>query len=114
MSYSESFKSALEKIGDAVKDLSELNVRTYGGDVKSEIKKGSPVNWEELIKNAKTSGTVSLKLSTDIKIDGDTDHFIADDADKIHQEAHAAAIEAGRETRKAVYEFIKNIVDKLV
>ena len=113
MSYSDSFKQAMEKIGDFIKDISQLNVRTYGGDLTSNVTAGSPVDWDKMLEDAKTTGAISLKLSTDIMIDGDCNHFIADDATEKHQKAHDAALAAGKETRAGIYELIKGIVENL-
>ncbi|MDJ0837285.1 MAG: hypothetical protein QNK37_12265 [Acidobacteriota bacterium] len=113
MSYSENFKKAMENIGDVVKDISELNVRTFGGSLVFQVQDGQELDWNSILKNAKNSGIVTLKLSTDIKIDGDADLFIADDATTKHQEAHQAALAAGKESRAAIIKFIKDIVEKI-
>jgi hypothetical protein len=109
------FEKALETIGDAVVDFSQLNVRTFVGAVKISSQTTGDPKWDELMKKAISSGKVMLAASTTVHIDGDCDHF--EDPDQITpglRESHDNAVKAGHAARQAIIEMIKDRVQKLI
>lgn len=97
---------------EGIKDLSELNVRTFRGDLKS-IVKDADGNWEEAISSARASGTIELVALTTKKIDGDVDqYFSSGDIPAALSAAHSDAVESGTKSREAIINFAKNIFRK--
>jgi len=109
-----SVKEAVKKFQDAVEDFSSLDVESYMGDVVAEIQgteKGSIIDWEKLIGQAKAGGTVSLKLASHFKCDGDATLFVANgEIPQAVQTAHDAAVAAGRQIRKDLLDLFSELI----
>ncbi len=115
MSGKKKFEKALETIGEAVVDFSQLNVRTFVGSIKVDVAANQDPKWDELMKKAVTEGKVIMAASTTVHIDGDCDHF--EDRDAITdglRESHQNAIEAGQTARKAIFDMITDKVQKMI
>ena len=109
------FEKALETIGDAVVDFSQLNVRTFVCAIKIDSQAAGDPKWDDLMKAAISSGKVMLAASTTVHIDGDCDHF--EDPDQITvglRESHNNAVAAGQTARAAIMEMIKDRIQKLI
>lgn len=107
------FKDGLNKIANSVKDLSELNVRTFTGTITSDI---SGQELGALMEQGVADGNMEVVALTNMKIDGDVDQFISN-SDKVTdglRHAHVSAVNAGQESRKATLELFTNAVRKLI
>ncbi len=94
-------KSKLELL---VEDLAELQVVTLQGELTSVVNTGDGglIDWDKLLKNAKTQGEVKLVAATHIKIDGDTQLFVATAAPESLKKAHLEATAAAQEYRSGL------------
>ena len=110
-------RQAIEKMGNALSDWSQLEVYTFTGDLKNALKAGtSEIDWENLGKKA-TEGTVTLIAATRINVDADTQQFQTSDELQHREEmlaAHKAALESALATRKALIEFFVKSVMEIV
>jgi len=105
-----------KKLGEGIADLSELQVQTMTGELSTAIKSEDAkrvLDWQKLIKAAKTKteGSVRLVAATNVKIDGDTDLFVAESAPDRLLRAHAEAVEAAGEVRAGLIAIFKDLVD---
>lgn len=106
-----SFKSALTTIAKGVKDLSELNVMTYSGDITSNIANSS---LDDMLTSATASGTLKLVGATTMSIDGDVRQFISDN-DTVKESlitAHFSAVQASQRSRKAVIDMFTSSISE--
>ena len=94
-------KSKLELL---VEDLAELQVITLQGELTAVVNdaEGSLIDWDKLLQNAKTQGQVKLVAATHIKIDGDTQLFVATNAPESLKQAHLEATAAAQEYRSGL------------
>ncbi|MEO1084296.1 MAG: hypothetical protein AAFY88_08640 [Acidobacteriota bacterium] len=93
-------------------DLAEMRVQTFTGDLSASIDaaNGNISDWDELLKNAKSSGTVRLALDTSMKIDGDTTLFIGDGVAADVKESHTNAVEGARAYRKGMIDAFADLL----
>lgn len=103
------FEDGVKKIVGAVKDITELNVQTFTGTIKQNLR-GKPLS--EIMADSVPDGTLEVVALTTMKLDGDVDQFISNSATVTdeHREAHFAAVEAGQASRKATLEFFANSI----
>ena len=95
-----------------IKDLSELNVRTFKGDLKAVVKdKGEGKDWMDAIAAARKAGTVELMAQTDVKLDGDIDQYFSTSLTKSLEDTHKAAVESGTKTRMAIVNLLAELID---
>lgn len=110
-------KAALQKVDDAVKDLTSLHVQTYTGHL--DVTLDGSQSFEDirkLVKDAsKKTGNVEAKISlvaeSLYRFDGDSYNFIGN-SNTIPDSAlelHKAAVEGGIKTRQGLMEMVKNI-----
>ena len=97
------------KLKEGIADLSELQVQTITGTLKTTIQSEdgdnkNVLNWQKLIQGAKseTEGEISLAAASNIKFDGDTDSFISDDATDRTLSAHAGAVNGALKVREGL------------
>jgi hypothetical protein len=108
-----SFKDALAKLDDAVKDLTTLTVRTFGGNLDS-IVNVEGADFKKALDQAKTAGTIKLLMRTEISADSDTDLFVADGTTADVRAIHLGAVEAALKARQAVVDMaLRMAQDKL-
>ena len=108
---------AVNKIKAAIKDLSSLHVQTYIGSVEvdlSALGDGEDDHAMDIVrdtvKQAKTSGNISLVAEAYYQFDGDSYNFLSDaDVPTRALEIHTAAVEAGMKTRRALVELVKGV-----
>ena len=107
------FKDGIKKIVDAVKDMAELNVQTYTGTIKAELR-GKPL--AAIMADSVADGTLETVALTTIRPDGDVDQFISN-SESVTEElrkSHFSAVDAGLASRKAVLEFFAKQVERVV
>lgn len=104
-----------KKLGEGIADLSQLQVQTFTGEIKSTIQatdSGNVLDWQKLIEEAKsdTAGSISLAAATNVKFDGDSDQFIADSASDRTLQAHSDAVDAARQVRQGLVETFQDLL----
>ncbi|GAA0355104.1 hypothetical protein GCM10009092_19220 [Bowmanella denitrificans] len=108
-----SFASALKSIGNGIKDLSQLNVRTYTGNIDAQI---SGENAEEMLNLARQNGQLKLVGLTTINLDGDVNQFISSDQEineKLHN-AHQSAVQASQRSREVTFNLFASAIREAV
>ncbi len=107
-------RAALESLREATCDLTSLEVQTYTGDLEVLFDKDQEVNlasFETVLKKVKVSGTLKLAAMTKVNLDGDTFLLTSENDLPPHvQRAHAAAVQAGMETREALLSLFANVI----
>jgi hypothetical protein len=109
--------SIFKEIGQGIIDLSELNVQTFSGNLQSVVADGtsaSVINWEKLISEAKSSGTVNLVASTKIELDGDSNTFYESGITQDMTTAHNAAVKAAHDYRLGLINLFKKEINSIV
>ncbi len=104
-----SFGEALQSIGDGIKDLARLNVRTYTGTISGRVE---GQDAQEVMDKAFQEGKLEVVAITTMMLDGDVDQFISNNSD-VKQELHDAhfnAVQAGQRSRQAAFELFSNAV----
>lgn len=106
------FQDAYNKIAAALDDALNLDVVTFKGTIQTAITdvEKPPTKIEEVLKAAKTNGTVTLLASTKMSIDGDVLVYFDEKITADEAKAHAALVEVGQKAREATFNFILNVV----
>lgn len=102
-----------KKLGEEIADLSQLNVQTFTGDLKSivnEAADGNVIDWKKLLDSSKSAGSVTLVASSKFNFDGDSDTFVARDITPELLEAHTAAVQAGQKVREGLIALFRELV----
>jgi len=105
------FENALKKIGEAVTDLSSLDVTTYKGSVV--IKSNSKVeSFDTVFSAAKANQKSSLKVlaSTRVSLDGDIAVFYDEEIEETEKQAHNELVMEATENRRDTINMIRDIV----
>ena len=104
------FKDGLDKIADGVKDITELNVRTFTGSITAQVQ---AKNTAQLL-SAPGAGQLELVGITTMKLDGDVDQFISNSqsVDPSLHVAHSRAVDSGQASRQAVFSLFGNAIRK--
>ena len=108
-----SFSSALKSIGNGIKDLSQLNVRTYTGTISADV---AGDDAEAMLASARQTGQLKLVGVTTMNLDGDVNQFISDDPDlndSVHN-AHFNAVQASQRSRQAALDMFASAITKAV
>lgn len=108
-------KSALEKLDNAIEDLTSLHVQTFTGKLDitiegNETYKDLRTAVEE--KKNDVNGGLILVSETLAQFDGDSYNFVKQDLDSVPQvalEVHKNAVKAGIETRLGLLGLFKDI-----
>jgi len=91
---------ALRKIGNVLEDFSSLEVQTLSGSLNVKVTDGKLDDFETLLKNAETDGTLKLRAVTKMMFDGDAINLVPDgDFSGDIEKMHSAAVKAGIDTR---------------
>ncbi len=112
-----SFKEAFEKIEAGIGDLTQLNVRTFTGEIKATAA-NLPVDPEkeltigEFLAQAQAEGEIQVVGFTDMKIDGDIDQFITSKDYPFAVAAHNSAIQTGQQSRRAMLDLFTDLIKK--
>jgi len=107
-------KDALQKLNDAVKDLTSLHVQTFTGELTTEITGAEDFdNIRAAIKTAKGKNEIKLVAETLAQFDGDSYNFVKEDLGDVPPlalEVHQNAVESGIETRLGLLELFKDLI----
>ena len=109
-------KNALEKLNEAVKDLTSLHVQTYSGEVGITVNSDNGYkSIKEQIDKSRADGNLDLVAETLAQFDGDSYNFVKKDLDDIPAvtlEVHKNAVKAGIETRIGLLGLFKSLLIK--
>lgn len=114
------FKAALAKIGEKLRDVSELNVRTYTGDISAAVANvqgvdGKPPTAKQVMDQVFQNGDLEVVGLTSMMIDGDIDEFISNvDTHKDLVAVHTGSVKTGQATRSAAFELFKSAIGDLI
>jgi len=107
-------KDALQKLNNAVEDLTSLHVQTFSGDLNLDISGATDFKQlKTLLEQAKADGEISLVAETLAQFDGDSYNFVKkdlDDVPKLAIEIHQKAVQAGIETRLGLLNLFKGLL----
>lgn len=109
-------RKALESIGQKVGDFSSLEVITFRGDITTYIKTGAsnandPLDWDKMLSDAKSSGSMKIAMSTLVNFDGDVQQFVSDPEPPAWiVQSHQAAVSSSLEARKAIFGLFEDLV----
>ena len=108
-----SFKEGLGKIADGVKDIAELNVRTFTGSISSITEDQKP---SEMLAGLFTSGDIKVVGLSIMKIDGDIDQFFSDgeEATAELKDLHMKAVDAGAKSRATAFNLFSSAITKAI
>ena len=109
-----SFKDALDKIAEGLKDLSSLEVVTYKGtiDINAvDLKLGGDM-IAAVLANAKTKADFRLLACTYFELDADTTVFFDKDITADERAAHQVLVESALSKRDAVVTLFKDAIVK--
>lgn len=103
-----------KKIEKTLTDVSELNVRTFSGDLSTIIENSTgnltSGGLDDLLLTGSTSANLKLEALTVMKIDGDIDQFVTTNISENMKAIHDDAVETGKATRTAIIDFVKSVV----
>ena len=114
------FKSTLKEIGDKLQDISELNIRTYTGNIAGAVAgipttPGKPPTAKQVMDAVFQSGNLEVVGLTSMMLDGDIDQYISKAPEhKDLYAIHVDSVKVGQETRRAVFELFAGAVKKLI
>ena len=109
-----SFQDAFDKIKEGIGDLSQLNVRTFTGDISVSAADVTDVKLVSLLQQGSAGAEVKVVGITNMKLDGDVDQFItSSNVPAMAITAHSNAIEAGQKTRQAMFDLFTDAIGKL-
>jgi hypothetical protein len=105
-------KDALNKINEAVSDLTSLHVMTFTGDITAlDTSKGYD-GIEAQLKKAEVKSKITLVAESLYKFDGDSYNFLTEsDVPAAALALHEAAVASGLETRQGLMEMFRDIFD---
>ena len=112
-----SFQDTFDKIRDGIGDLTQLNVRTFTGEIKATaanvpVDPDKQLTLGEFLAKAQANGELQVVGFTDMKIDGDIDQFITSGNFPIAVAAHNSAIQTGQQSRKAMFDLFSDAIKK--
>lgn len=109
-----SFQDTFNKIKEGIGDLTELNVRTFTGEIAASVDnlpdKGLTIG--QFLQQANVNGEIQVVGFTDMKIDGDIDQFITSGPYQSAINAHNSAIQTGQQSRKAMLDLFADMIKK--
>jgi len=109
------FEQAFKKIGEAVSDLSSLEVITYTGSVT--IKANTKVDtFDKVFAAAKANQNVDLKVlaSTRVNIDGDIVAFYDSEIAEEEKLAHNQLVVEATDNRRDTVDMVRDILGDAV
>jgi len=106
------FKTAFERVGEAVKDISSLEVTTYKGKVNITATDAIPDSFESILDSAKAEANFRLLASTKSHIDKDTVVFLDEDITPEEEAGHNELFEIANENRLAIIQMFASAIDR--
>ena len=109
-----SFSDAFTNLEKGIKDLGQLKVQTFTGNVAGAIKDGK-LDLDSLLAQSNASGSnIKLVAATAVEIDGDCNCFIGEgyETSKL-LETHCDAVKAGHDTRSSIINMVLSVLGKI-
>ena len=105
-------RKALQKLDDAVTDLTSLHVQTFSGTLTAEIDRNQDFDTlRNAISNAAAEGSeVTLVAESMLKFDGDSYNFVAEEAPPNLMTVHDEAVRSGLDARQSIIELFKDAI----
>jgi len=107
-------RDALQKLNDAVKDLTSLHVQTFSGELTLDISGAQDfTELKALLEKAKADGKIMLVAETLAQFDGDSYNFVKQDLNEVPPvalEVHENAVQSGIETRMGLLTLFKDLI----
>jgi len=105
-------RNALQKLDDAVTDLTSLHVQTFSGTLKAEIDRDQDFDTlREAISGTAAEGTeVTLIAESMLRFDGDSYNFVAEDAPPNLMKVHNEAVQSGLDARQSIIELFRDSI----
>jgi len=105
-------RNALQKLDEAVTDLTSLHVQTFSGKLKAEIDRNQEFDkLRDAISGADSGESeVTLVAESVLKFDGDSYNFVAEDAAPNLMEVHNEAVQSGLDARQSIIELFKDSI----
>lgn len=105
----------VDSLKNAVGDLASLEVITFTGVMAVTATEAKTLNLDEAFDKIDEAGTtVTIVANTKINLDGDVRQFIADGIDEALLKAHQDAVNAGQDTRNAIFNLIKSTIQGML
>ncbi len=107
-------KTALDKLDNAIKDLTSLHVQTFTGKVNFTDADETYDNIRATIQNAQNNSEITLVAESLFKFDGDSYNFVTNQEGGIPSSAlelHKSSIESGIKTRQGLMQMVKGVFD---
>ncbi|MDX2440215.1 MAG: hypothetical protein QNK40_06645 [Desulfobacterales bacterium] len=102
------FKNAFNKIGEAVEDLTSLEVVSYKGRIKADAIDVDSIDFSAIVKAALANAELQITACTKSELDGDTQVFYDKEITKEEIDAHLTLVEAARSNRQAMVDLFKD------
>lgn len=105
-------RKALQRLDDAVTDLTSLHVQTYSGKLKAEIDRNQEFDKlrDAISSAAPEDSNVTLVAESLLKFDGDSYNFVEENAPPNLMEVHNEAVQSGLDTRRSLIEMFKDAI----
>ena len=107
-------KDALDKLNNAIDDLTSLHVQTFTGEV-TFVQEGKTFNdVRTAIETARGESKISLVAESVFKFDGDSYNFVTSQEGGVPSSAlelHKASVDSGIKTRQGLMQMVKGIFD---
>jgi hypothetical protein len=107
-------KNALKEVRSKIKDLSEVEVRTYTGEATAVIAAigGDDAAFDNVLTRLDADDSeVHLAYLSRLDLDGDAVFFRATGAPADLADAHRAAVESGIQSRAAIINLFKDLLN---
>lgn len=105
-------RDALQKLDDAVTDLTSLHVQTYSGKLNVDVDRDQDFDTlRKSLQNADSKESdVNLVSESMLKFDGDSYNFVAEDAPPNLMQLHNEAVQSGLDARQSLLELFKDSI----
>ncbi len=107
-------KNAIEKLNDAINDLTSLHVQTFTGSVDFTDENRTFDTIRNAIKTANNESKITLVAESLYKFDGDSYNFVTNKDAGIPSSAlelHKASVDAGIKTRQGLLQMVRGVFD---
>lgn len=108
--------SIFKQLENGLKDLSQLKVQTYTGNLSTVIKDqaGSPIDWENLMTTGIKDGTIKLVAYTNVKLDGNSVAFYEENIPQDLAQKHDLAVTAAQTYRTSLLKLFEKEIGSLI
>jgi hypothetical protein len=105
-------RDALQKLDDAVTDLTSLHVQTYSGTLNVDVDRDQDFDTlRKSLQNADAKESdINLVSESMLKFDGDSYNFVAEDAPPNLMQIHNEAVQSGLDARQSLIELFKDSI----